>query len=113
MNLSECISFPKERPFENYPSFPSEDWQNGRSVGYNQAIKECKDAVDKMELDVEKIAKLVSIHIRHTDDCSFWVAKKDYFNHCDCGVKKSSYKTAQYIADNLPVKRIVCDTFIS
>ena len=78
--LSECISFPRERPFENYPSFYSEDWQNGRSVGYNQAIKECKDAVDKMGLDVDKI----------------WNIIKDYKGD------KTNNSLAKEIADNLP-----------
>ena len=55
----------------------------------------------RKELDEKSIAKLVSVNIRHTNECAFWVVEEHCFEHCfehcDCGVKKASLKTAKAI----------------
>jgi hypothetical protein len=48
--VSKTIEWPEEKKYEKYAFPPNEDWLNGRDVGYNQAIKDCKAAYEKMNV---------------------------------------------------------------
>ena len=81
--LSECIAFPekKDRYYDNYRVIFLKIGE--KEKGFDQALKECKDAVDKMGLDWEKIENIM---LEHADDNSMiWFGD-----------------VAQAIADNLP-----------
>jgi len=86
--LNECISFPKELDvitgFGNY---------NDENEAYNQAIKECKDAVDKMEVDVEKIVRVI-YSTKHWQALHLEV-QSEILKYVNIGLAKA-------IADNLP-----------
>ena len=106
--LSECIAFPKkkDRYYDNYRVIFLKIGE--KEKGFDQALKECKDAVDKMELKVDKDFEcwLMEYHCENNPetlddmlpDCfNDWVADLD----CEEFLRLGN-KYARYIADNLP-----------
>lgn len=84
--LSECVSFPKKKEDRYYNEHGVIFYKNTEEIkGYNQALNECKDAVDKMELDVVALENII-YHEARTE-------------HLKTSIEKHLVKA---IADNLP-----------
>ena len=86
MKLSECISFPKE--LEEQQNF-DELYING----FNQSLKECKDAVDKMEVNEKEIYKILT---------EVLFTYKQKYMRGDKVAENCFLEQAKAIADNLP-----------
>ena len=97
--LSECISFPKEKVDKSSLEYQIDKDCCEFKRGYNKAIKECKDAVDKMELDVEKIKEIIKPLVPHSKGCFSGIAEG---KSCVCGLTARLLTIAYKIADNLP-----------